>query len=442
MISRRRALVGGAAAAALIGCEPKVGPPGDTGEPTPVRAPEPAPYDAPGAEDLTTFPYGIQTGDATDASVIVSVRTTAGFELVLLEGGDGWTEVQRQTLTPTDGVAQVTLTGLSPDTVYTLVAYADADRRSLAARFRTALGSSQRIVVFGATSCLRENHPWPSLSFAAAEHLDFFCLLGDTIYVDYSPDAWDYETKWNTALSTAGLKDLTGSTSVIATWDDHEVANNYSFDEEGIEEKFAAGLAAFRRGLPLGHGPDGASIWRTLSWGGVLDVFVLDCRGERRDGRYISVEQMDWLKAGLLSSTARFKIILNSVPITDLSAIFGPAELDDRWDGYPEQRTEILTWIRDNHIAALWITGDVHYAQVGHVDPAGGPGADQWEVLAGPGGSTPNYIVEAFVGNEQYAFLFAEWNWVRFTCDPQLGTILVAYVGDDGAELASMELTV
>jgi hypothetical protein len=90
----------------------------------------------------------------------------------------------------------------------------------------------------------------------------------------------------------------------------------------------------------------------------------------------------------------------------------------------------------------LWISGDVHYAQIGRVDPAGGVGEDQWEVFVGPGGSTPNYLVEAYVGSEQYSMMFAKWNFARFTCDPGLGTIHVAYVGDDGAELAAMTLSV
>ncbi|MFO0003851.1 MAG: alkaline phosphatase D family protein, partial [bacterium] len=146
----------------------------------------------------------------------------------------------------------------------------------------------------------------------------------------------------------------------------------------------------------------------------MLDLFALDCRGERRDGNYISPEQMAWLKAELSASTARFKVILNSVPITDLSAIFGTTQAMDRWQGYPAQREEILAHIRDDAVeGVLWITGDVHYAQIGRVDPAGGPGEDQWEVFCGPGGSTLNVLVEAFIGNEQYELLFAQWNYTR-----------------------------
>ena len=66
-------------------------------------------------------------------------------------------------------------------------------------------------------------------------------------------------------------------------------------------------------------------IWRSFRWGHSAEVFVLDCRGERRpstrsvnptrESVYISRAQMDWLKAGLRASPAVFKFIVNSVPI-------------------------------------------------------------------------------------------------------------------------------
>ena len=452
-ITRRNVLVGGASlgALSLVGCDTGAKNPTDTGaaEPTPERAPEPEAWAAPGTEDAAAFAWGVQVGDATPTTAIVSVRTPEqALTLVVMEAdGEGWIELERQEgLVPDEGVLQVALEGLVAESVYAVVAYAaDGERRSPVARFRTALGAEDtRIVTFGAVSCIAGNQPWPSLTHAAAAKLDFFCLLGDTVYVDYGDDAFDYESKWRTALATKGLRDVTASTSIIATWDDHEVANNYAFDEPGIEEKFADGLVAFRRALPQSRGPGGTGIWRKLSWGAALDVFALDCRGERRDGNYISTEQMAWLKAELSASTARFKILLNSVPITDLTALFGPVEEGDRWQGHPDQRAEILGHIRDTAIpGVLWVSGDVHFANIARIDPAGGIGEDQWEVFAGPGGSTPNYLVDAYVGGtEQYAVMFAQWNYARFTCDPGKGTILVTYIGDDGAVIEEMELSV
>jgi alkaline phosphatase D len=458
-ISRRKVLAGGASLGALSlvgGCDGGGKVPlddsgttddtgGDTGGGTPVRSAEPDPWDAPGTEDSDAFAWGVQVGDATPTGAVLSVRTTEATVTVVLvvAEGDSWVEQARQDGVPTDEVLQVVLDGLAADTAYSVAVYAaDGARRSPVTRFRSAIAADTlRVVTFGATSCLGGNEPWPNLSVAAAERLDVFLLLGDTIYNDQDPDRYDLDGKWSTALSTEGLRALTSSTSVVATWDDHEVENNWSYDTAGMEETAAAALAAFRRGLPQTVGPGGTGVWRKLSWGRTLDLFVLDCRGERRDGNYISVAQMDWLKAGLTASAARFKIILNSVPITDYAVLLGNAQSQDRWSGYPAQRDEVLGHIRDGGITGvLWVSGDVHFAQVANVDPVGGIAADQWEVLPGPSGSFLNAVVDLFGGDPQFPILFAAWNWGRFTCDPGVGTVHVEFVGDDGVVIAEQTL--
>ena len=44
---------------------------------------------------------------------------------------------------------------------------------------------------------------------------------------------------------------------------------------------------------------------------------------------------------GLQASTARFKIICNSVPICDMDDVYFGIAADDRWDGHQAQRSEI-----------------------------------------------------------------------------------------------------
>ena len=81
---------------------------------------------------------------------------------------------------------------------------------------------------------------------------------------------------------------------------------------------------------------------------------------------------MQWLKDGLTSSEAQWKIILNSVPITDMKDLLGPAIADDRWQGYPEDRSDILTFIEEEQIPnILWVSGDFHYGMVSKVSRAG-----------------------------------------------------------------------
>lgn len=448
-ISRRGVVVGGASLGALSVLGACDGSRGSGPQGSDTSEGELSPWSPAGTVDTAAFAWGVQVGDATANTAIISVRTLEASVVLVLaratcDSGVCWDEVERtEALEVSDRVLQLTLDGLDADSVYSVVVYAqDGERRSPVTRFRTALpADGWRVVTFGATCCLGGNEPWPSLSYAAAEQLDFFCLAGDTIYADNPPNAFDLDTKWATALATQGLLDLTASTSLIAAWDDHEVDNNWSYDTAGMEDTVQSALAEFRRALPQTIGPGSLGVWRKLAWGQVCDVFVLDCRGERRDGNYVSVEQMEWLKAGLASSTARFKIILNTVPITDYAAFWQSTQIDDRWSGFPAQRSEILQHIAGQDITGvLWISGDLHMAQIGYVDPAGGVAADQWEVLVGPAGSFPNVLANMYAGDPQYPVLFAFFNWTRFVCDPDAGTIAVTFIGDDGAVIAERVL--
>lgn len=446
---RRRFLLGSTAALAaplLPGCTGKIPEDDSGGAPTPTRAPEPDPWAAPGSEDPKVFAWGVQSGDPDAGSALLSFRTTASsVELVVMAGGaDGWAEVRRETVAVTGETTQVLVDGLEPDTVYAWAVWDGPDRRSAVGRFRTALAEDGwRVVVIGATSCLGSpDAPWPSLSHAATRALDAFLMLGDTVYADGAVSAEEYRAFYREAFATQGLLDLAPSTAFVATWDDHEVDNNWN--ETGVPaEQYDAALTAFREWLPQRVGPTGG-IWRSQRWGKVVEFFVLDCRSERTATEYLSRTQLDWLKAGLAASPCRFKLILNSVPIVDYSAIFGDAEAHDRWQGYPEQRTEILEWIRDQGIGGvLWVAGDVHHAMLAHPDPPGaGPGGEQWEVACGPAGSTRNAIVEAFTDTTgQFPILFAEWNWTELVLDPGAGTVAITFYGDDGGVLAAQTIT-
>ncbi len=415
-------------------------------DPDPVGGPEPDPWQAPGFYDDQNFAWGVQAGDVTPTTVLLGTRTLLGaVELVLMLGtDDGWLEVQRVPDLPTlDAFARVEVTDLLPDHTYSYAFYSSPGVRSRVGRFRTAIAEDGdlRPVVFGATSCLGgQGRPWPCLTRASEENLDAFLLLGDMVYADGDVTAEEYRATWREALETEGLQDLMASTSVIATWDDHEVDNNWSYDAHG--DRVDAALQTFLEAIPSREGPGGTGLWRALRWGGVVDFFVLDCRGERGGDEYISRAQMDWIKAELAASTARFKIILNSVPITDMEDFIGQISVDDRWSGYPEQREELLQFIDDAQIEGLlWITGDFHWGaatRVGKKFPflAG----QQWEILAGPAGSFINPIAWVTQTNDQLHRVVGQFNYTWFHADPATGMVEVAFVGDDGATITSITL--
>ena len=464
-ITRRQFLVSSSSAGAFValstvGCNGKR--PQDTGvsdtaspEGASLRSPEPHRWQPVSDIDYSDFPYGVQVGDSRSESVVVTCRNTisdvvlvlmvqsASFDGDTSASGENWDLVgEFAATTGVGGVCRWELDELIPDTAYCLAVFSgDNSSRSSVTRFRTALGADEmRVVTIGSVSCLGGNLPWPSLSVAGQEDLDLFCMLGDTVYADGALTLEEYRAFWLTAFSQKGLLDLTSSTSIVSTWDDHEVGNDWSLDSIS-PDKLNNAYTAFREAMPIKDGGGRFKIWRKLEWGKTIDLFVLDCRGERTGENYISVEQMDWLKDGLSNSTARFKVILNSVPITDLSAIVGDALAGDRWQGYGVQREEILSHVEDSHIdGVLWVSGDVHYGQVGRVSTEGEVGDTQWEVFTGPGGSRINPVAQLFEGDPQYVEMIPEWNWVRFRFDPLLGVVTVTFVSDSGSDIYSQDL--
>jgi phosphodiesterase/alkaline phosphatase D-like protein len=143
------------------------------------------------------------------------------------------------------------------------------------------------------------------------------------------------------------------------------------------------------------------------------------------------------LKEALSASTARFKILLNSTPITDWSdTVIGDWAQDDRWQGHPADRDEILRHIATNGITGvLWLAGDHHFGAITHVDPTGGIGQDQIEVLCGPAGSSINLASYAIPENERYPHIVSDLNWALFEVDPETGGIIVVFVANDGSEI-------
>lgn len=448
-MDRRRFLALTAAAAACTegtdsGLDSGLDSGGDSADPigSPERAAEPSEWEPEGTLDADAFAWGIQTGDATTDSVQVSIRSNEGTLRVVLvvADEDGWTR-DREEEHPCEHRANFALDGLRPDTAYRLVAYGSAGR-SAVARFRTALAEDQdRKLIFGVTSCIgRPNAPWPNLAFVPGEELDFFGLLGDTVYADDARTLEEYRGFYDEAYSTEGLNLAALSTSMVATWDDHEVTNNWD-SEDVAESRVADAKAAFLEACPQVRGPDGV-MWRSLRWGTVVEIFVLDSRGERDAsvGQYLSDAQKAWLVEGVTNSPAAFKLVFNSVPISDLSDLLGDAQAADRWSGFPTQRAEVLTAL-DDVPGVIWLTGDLHFAALTWTGKQGDPGAGQPEVLCGPSGSNRNPLAALYTGDTtQFPILLSEWNWVRFEADAALGTLRVQFIGDDASVLAESTL--
>jgi phosphodiesterase/alkaline phosphatase D-like protein len=432
--------------AVAIGCPSEV-PVLDPPPPqAPVRSAEPPPWEPPGTEDPEAFAWGVQSGDAAAVGAVLSVRTTEDDVILVLaraDGDSGWIDASADELVvPESGVVQTTVAGLEPDTAYSYAFLsADGERRSRPGRFRTApaAGTTPRVVTFGASHGFKGNQAWPSLSWAADEKLDAFFLLGDTVYADDANELDEYREYWIEALEQEGMADLTASTSMVAIWDDHEVANNWlpaDLDPQQLDDA----LTAYREALPQRIGPGGSTVWRAITWGDTAEVIVLDSRGERTEDAYLSEQQMTWLQDALTASDARFKVILNSVPITDFSPLIGDALAFDRWSGYPEDRAEILEFIDTHGIeGVLWLTGDFHMGTINRIDPPGGQAHDQWEVMVGTTGSALNAVALVAEPDEQFHQIIHAWCYTWLELDPATGQAHVRFI-DDGGELVAEQI--
>ncbi len=416
----------------------------DSGDSTPEPPP---PFPIEGSLEPGSFPSAIQVCDALPDSVLVAFRTMEPDVHLVLGKADplGDVLVWESPLLPVpDGILNLEVTDLEADTSYLLYAIDPArTRRSDVVQFRTALApGTSRPLRIAASSCFgRSGAPWQSLRQTTQGNPDLCLLLGDTVYADGAETLEEYRGFWDEALSTDGLYYASLATSFVATWDDHEVDNNWTWS--GAADRFPAALASFREAFPQRPGPAEERVYRTLRWGDAVEVISLDCRADRGDGRYISQEQMDWLKNILTTSTARFKLILNSVPIIDFSDWIGGISADDRWQGTPEQRTDLLSFLEDEGIeGVLFLSGDMHFGSVCQVSGDGEVGSGHWEVMAGPAGSTINpmaYLPPSWT--DQYDLVIASWNSVLLDLDPSTGEVGVTFLDDEGSVIGERLLS-
>ncbi|MCC6215003.1 MAG: alkaline phosphatase D family protein [Polyangiaceae bacterium] len=400
----------------------------------------------------TTFPAGIQAGDATASSVMLWTLH-AGTELVArvyaaTAPGKAIVLHESSPVPSPEGYVHVDVTGLPALTeleyVFLERAAGDFVARSPIGRFVTAPAAGTRPRVrFGGTSCTSNGRaPFEALQRGGEQRLDFFLLAGDTTYNDSAETLAEYRSEWTAQIGEGTYQELLQSTAHYATWDDHEVDNDWNPETISSSRK-AAAFQTFFEHLPIRRDPVAPDrIWRSYTWGDTLEIFVLDSRGERkpstRNGpaaEYLSQAQYDWLVGSLAASTATFKIILNSVPISNFPGLFDFAS-GDRWEGYPSQRAKLLDFIVDTGITGvLFLSGDFHLASVQRVEPSGKWGG-LLEALMGPGDQSSNPLWST-LPSPQFEFRSGTSNVTVFDADPNANppTIRIEYLAGNGSSL-------
>lgn len=407
----RRTFLGGSAAAVggvyLSGC-------GAEGEPgRRVAPPEPEPED--GAQLVAFAPEALPTDEARYALGVSAGGMTATTALVCthFEGPAGRLRVWREsdvpgqvklaidtTVTAKEGFVKAGVSGLGPG--YYRYAFFDEalSVRSPIGSFRTAFAPDDlRPLSIGMMACTNfDKAPYKALEMLAAEQVDLLCHLGDISYNSAST-LQGYRADYRRTFQDPGYRAVLPTAGMYATWDDHEVANDFNAEKMAVEEpeRLQAATDAYFEHMPIPE-TEPRRLWHRFSWGATADVFVLDCRGERKpstrqseEGIYVSPEQLQWLMAGLEESTAHFKVILSSVPITRLFGIWDVG-LYDRWQGYGSQRERLIEHINTRVSGrVLFLSGDFHCGYVGRVEPEGA-GRQIFEVTTSTAARSPNPI--------------------------------------------------
>lgn len=409
-----------------------------------ISAAEPPPVV--GATESTAFPLGVSSGDVAAGRTLLQCRYTGTDPLELrIWSGE---KLLKLPVTPADyGFVHADVTDLDADTPYSyaFVELGTEERRSPIGRFRSAFATEQLSpLVLGAVSCTSTGRDLSALKHASErDDLNAFLFLGDTVYCDGATSMQEYRDKWEGSLKRPLYRALKQNVPVIATWDDHEVDNDWNPELTGMTKLNNARAALFEH-LPIRRDPvNPERVWRSIRFGHTAEVFVLDSRSERKPStitggmqQYISPEQLQWLKIALVSSPCTFKVLMNSVPISQFP--FSGFNVDS-WNGYATQRRELLEYIDANVKGVLWVAGDHHFASVGRVSPSG-PGSTQLEALAGPGAQGSNLLWRSCTG-AQFDWAAPDNNYLAIHLDPATRGARLVFWGIDGTRLQDQRYT-
>lgn len=431
--------------------------------------------------------HGIATGDPRADGALVWARSDTPAKMIVeTSATESFTNARRfdgPTLTPdSDGTGRFRVTGLEPgQTVHyrvTLEGEDGATSEPATGVFRTAPTAAHGIRfvwsgdVVGQGWGINESIGGMAIFGAMADREpNFFIHSGDAIYADNTVPATQQQNDGGTYRSvTATAKDqvaqdlagfrgnyaynLTDTNYLrfnshvpqLVQWDDHEVVNNWfpgeslegqkrkGYTETSVDKLTGMANQAWREWQPVdpGEAVDGR-VYRTVSYGPLLDVFVLDMRSYKNpntqawadsdDAGILGAAQTQWLIDGLRASTATWKVIANDLPISivvpdsNTTPPDGPASMEavaQGENGRPLGReiafSRILSAVRGVR-NIVFLTADVHYTAAisYHPDRAGFSEFEPfWEFVSGPlnAGAFPQSPLDGTFG-AQYEFVHA-----------------------------------
>ncbi len=357
--------------------------------------------------------FGSIVGDVTSGGALIWLRADPGSKVTVHYGRDASlgrfiTSAPIAVEKERDDTARIQLEGLQSATTYYYRPVVAGKKPGPICRFFTAPAPDALAPVkFCFSGDSRESYqPFTVMEAIRFMEPKFFVHLGDTIYADRGgaatklPEFW---AKYRGNRRDRASQRLFSGTSVYVIWDDHEVVNDY----EGNHPLAAIGWQAFFDYWPIRRHPEESSrLYRSFRWGKTLELFLLDIRQyrDRAGGTMLGQQQKQWLLEGLATSDALFKVVATSVPL------YGGGR--DRWDGYPQERAELLRWVKAEKIKNLaFISADLHYGAVARLPSKLGKA-----ITAGPIAGPMNVFATGNSGRFEF-FANQTFNYGMITID-------------------------
>ena len=387
----------------------------------------------------SVFLYGVASGDPLADRVMLWTHVTAASAVPV--GGVSVGEVSvewmiarderlrdvvasgtAEAVPDADGTVHVDATGLDPGTTYHF-GFRALGESSPIGRTRTLPDPAEHLRV-AMVSCAKFNAGFFNAYSRIAQRadLDFLLHLGDYIYEasntppkSQTPGAdigrpfdplhecvslSDYRTRYRQYRLDPDVQQLHAAHPVIATLDDHELADG-AWRDGAAEHRPEYGPWAQRRAnalrareewLPVRRvdPADPERVWRRVPIGGLADLFLIDTRSRRDEPvsepamsdparTALGAEQREWLFAELAASRAQWRLLANP---SVMGQTWNPVVPDDvrnglrkvkliaddmqgpdfdQWDGYPAERDALFDHVIDHEMNNLVVlSGDVH----------------------------------------------------------------------------------
>ncbi|MEX2222632.1 MAG: alkaline phosphatase D family protein [Candidatus Rokuibacteriota bacterium] len=376
----------------------------------------------------------VTVGEVTDAAAVIWVRgvtwgqVTVRYEPVSPAGaGEGLAaEAARGEIRVAPGhhlTGKLLLERLEPATRYRYVVAQNQDE--VAGEFVTAPRPTVALPVRFSWSgdlgsrghCRPSGDGYPMFQALARVPADFFLFVGDTIYADQACGSGtrvpgydfvarrlaDFWAKHRYNREDPAVQAYFRRASVYAIWDDHDVRDDFAGPTEPL---MSAGRQAFIDYFPI-RPPreEPGRLYRKFRWGALLELFILDTRQYRspnaeNDGpgkTMLGADQRRWLIDSVAASTAVWKIVVSSVPVSvpdggrardSWSNAKATGVPDERGTGFGVERDAILRALRQREVKNLVVlAADSHHAELVRLHPT-----HEWsfhEFIAGPLSAAP-----------------------------------------------------